>query len=307
MIISRGNLGVVRLLDITPREIGVSFISTYIIDSGGDLGIIESGPTSSAEKIVRSLRDLGLTTRKIHIIPTHIHLDHGGGTGTLLRLLEGSEAYIHPRGVRHIIEPSKLWREARTALGWLAEVYGAPEPGIEGRVHPTDDGSQITIGSYDLKIIHTPGHASHHQSIFLEEESILFVGDSAGIYVDSEGYVVPTTMPIIRFNMYVESLKKQINLNPEVIAYTHYGVSTRGAEILEEHVKQVESWFEAVKEAYQDGISDVGKILEYVLKYEEDAEKLRKVVRLSRAHELLVKLSIEGLRLEVERILGSKT
>lgn len=290
-------------LNVTPKELRVPFICSYLVYSEEELAIVESGPTSSSRLLVGELEKLKLKNKKVYIIPTHIHLDHGGGTGSLLRLLENSKAYIHPKGVKHVLEPSKLWSEARAALGWLAEVYGAPEPGVEGRVYPTSDGLCFDIGNSTLRVLHTPGHASHHQSVFLEEESILFVGDSAGIYVREVDYVVPTTMPIIRFNMYVDSLKKQLKLNPSTIAYTHYGLSTRGAEVLEAHIRQVKAWFDAVREAYEDGVLDFEGVLERVLKVDEEPEKLKRVLRYSRAHELLVRLSIEGLKLEVERIL----
>ncbi len=285
-------------VDVTPPELGVPFICSYVVASQGELAVIETGPTSSADLLVEALQEIGGEVRAV--IPTHIHLDHGGGVGSLLRRLESAKAYVHPRAVKHLVDPGKLWTAARDALGWLAEVYRAPEPAPPERLVATEDGMEVRVGSLELRIIHTPGHASHHQSVILGDGT-LFVGDSAGIYVASEDYIVPTTMPVIRLDLYMESLEKQIALNPSRLAYTHYGVAEDGAEVLRRHRAQVEAWVKGVAEALDSGDDSYESVLERIKLYDPEAEKLARIVEMSRAYEILVRLSVEGLAMEVRR------
>lgn len=285
-------------VDVTPPELGVPFICSYVVASQGELAVIETGPTSTADLLAETLREIGGEVKAI--IPTHIHLDHGGGVGSLLRRLEGAKAYVHPRAVKHLVNPDKLWAAARDALGWLAEVYRAPEPVPSERLVATEDGMEVGIGNLALRIIHTPGHASHHQSVLLGDGT-LFVGDSAGIYVASEDYVVPTTMPVIRLDLYLKSLDKQIALNPSRLAYTHYGVAEGGVELLRRHKAQVEAWIKGVSEALDSGDDSYESVLGRIKQYDPEAEKLARIMDMSRAYEILVRLSVEGLVMEIRR------
>ena len=285
-------------VDVTPPELGVPFICSYIVVSRGEAAVIETGPTSSTEILVEALNQLGTEVKAV--IPTHIHLDHGGGVGSLLKHLESAKAYVHPRAVKHLADPAKLWAAARYALGWLAEVYQAPEPAPRERLVAAEDGAKIRVGDMELRIVHTPGHASHHQSILMEDGT-LFVGDSAGIYIARENYVIPTTMPVIRLDLYLESLEKQIALNPSRIAYTHYGVAENGVGVLRRHRIQVDAWVRGVREALEAGEESNEAILGRIARYDPEAEKLKGIVGKSRAYEILVRLSVEGLVMEVRR------
>jgi len=292
----------VLAIDITPKELEMPFICSYAIVSGNEVAIVESGPTVSARILYEKLKDLKLHDKVKYVIPTHIHLDHGGGVGSLLKLLKNAKAYVHPRAVPHLINPDKLWELASEALGWLAEVYKKPEPTPSELLIGTTDGQRIRVGNLTLRIIHTPGHASHHQSVMLEESKTLFIGDSAGIYVFSENYVIPTTMPPIRLDMYVKSIDKQIAENPTRICYTHFGCVDNGREALIKHKEQVLAWFKGVKEALSEGKDNVDDILEYILRYDEEAEKLKKIASSKRAYRILVELALLGFRDEAKRI-----
>lgn len=294
--------GRVGVVDVTPGELGVPFICAYIVRSGGDVAVVEAGPAATASRVYEALSEEGMLNAVRYVIPTHIHLDHGGGTGTLLRLLPTATAVVHPRAVRHVVSPGKLWAEARQALGWLAEVYGEPEPAEPGRVRASKDGEILKLGDVGLEIIHTPGHASHHQSVLLVEESLLFTGDSAGIFIPACNCTVPTTMPPLRLDMYLDSLSKQISRRPARLGYTHYGVVDGGLPMLEKQRKQVTLWLSAVKEAESRGVRELGEVLDLVARYDKEAAKLKPLAERYRLLKLLVELSIEGLRAEAGRL-----
>ncbi len=190
------------------------------------------------------------------IIPTHIHLDHAGGSAKLARLT-GAAVMAHPRGIPHIKDPSKLWEASREVQGDIVDLYGRPEEGLNIEILEAKDDLDVIVDDITLRIIHTPGHASHHISIYWNDESILFTGDSAGIYLPELDIVLPTTPPPFRYENYMESLKKMISLKPGRVAYAHKGIR-RNHDILEKHYEQMMNWFETL---YNSDEKDPERIL----------------------------------------------
>ena len=267
------DLGYARLhvLDATPEDFGADYIRVYIVDSEGPaVAVVETGPAAVADRVAAAVAEAA-KGRRVEIILTHVHIDHGGGAGRVAKLLaeQGLEARIwaHPRGAPHIVEPAKLWKASREALGETALVYGEPEPAPAGAVNAASDGMELVIGGARLRVIHTPGHASHHQSILLEPagahgERILFPGDSAGMYDPGSQGLAPTTPPPLRLDMYRESLKRMEGENPDRIAFTHIGLGP--AQLLETHQRQIDIWEEITREALAKGL-DPEKTLEVII------------------------------------------
>jgi hydroxyacylglutathione hydrolase len=221
------------------------YINTYLIKTSAGRGIIiEPGPHNSVEIVYEVLKALGIDKSLELIIPTHVHLDHAGGSAKLARLT-GAAVMVHPRGIPHIRDPSKLWEASREVQGDIVDFYGKPEEGYNIEILEAKDGLDLVIDDVTLNIIHTPGHASHHISILWREESILFTGDSAGIYLPELDIVLPTTPPPFRYESYMESLKKMISLEPSKLAFTHKGVR-KNHGLLMEHYEQMKKWFEAL-------------------------------------------------------------
>ncbi len=239
-------LGKARLyyMDVTPPEYGAPYIIAYVVDPGRDepLLVFDTGPARAAEEFSEALKLLG--DRKVVVYLTHIHLDHGGGVGRLASILGEQllRVHAHPRAVRHLVDPSRLWEASRNALGEVALHYRRPDPLPESLALATYDGETHRYGGLEVRVLHTPGHASHHQSLLLRWPggSLLFPGDSAGMVHPSVDAVAPTTPPPFRFSLYVESLRRQIRLRPGAVAYTHTGLAE--AEALERHMRQVEAW-----------------------------------------------------------------
>ncbi len=282
-------------VDVTPEELGSGFIYAYVVQGDRGVAVIETGPTSSAEVLVEALRSEGLAEGVVHVVVTHIHLDHGGGAGTVARLLPTARIYVHPRGYRHLLNPSKLWEASKAALGWLAEVYGEPEPVPEHQLVETTDGAELELGGVTVRVIHTPGHASHHQSVLVDigGERILFTGDSAGFYDPSTGAVAPTTPPPFRYDAYMESLERQIALRPHSLAFTHAGMAKHGTELLQRHVEQARLWYSVVREAVEEGVRDPAKVLDMILERDEMARRYVESQRGEHAR-LLLLLSVQG-------------
>lgn len=267
------------MLDVTPEDYYEPFIKSFILRYHNSIVIIETGPLNGVDKLLRYLEEIR-DIDNVRIIVTHIHLDHAGGAGYLANKLESrginTTVYVHPRGLKHLVNPEKLWASSLSVLGKIAQIYGKPEPlkrelGVE-----TSDGQLIRIGARTtIKILHTPGHASHHQSIvmWLGNNKILFSGDSVGVYIPSIEAIVPTTPPPFKLELYLDSLDKMESFKPEKIAFTHVGIGE--ADLLRKHRKQISLWISLIKELSENNREiDTNKILDELRKRDTNVEKI---------------------------------
>ncbi len=237
-------------------EVVPGIIASYLIPlAGGRAAIVDPGPASSVGRLRRVLDSLGL--RVSHVLVTHVHLDHAGATGSLLKAYPDAVAYVHPRGAPHLAEPSRLWESSKQVMGDVAEAYGRPEPAPRERLLETRDGERIELpGGRVLRVIHTPGHASHHQSFYDEEAGILYSGDSAGIILETSVGVVraPTTPPRLKPKLYIESIERMMKLNAASIAPTHFGLWGNAMEELALQKEIFISWMNILLEIYREGV-----------------------------------------------------
>jgi glyoxylase-like metal-dependent hydrolase (beta-lactamase superfamily II) len=263
--------GDVYIVDVSPGSLKGIISSFIVVDN--KVTVIEPGPAKEYSKLNKALSDLNL--RPEIIVATHVHLDHAGSTGHLLRDYPNSIAYIHPKGVKHVVDPSQLWEAANKFSKLLADNYGKPISADEKRVLHVEDYSEIKIGYHTLKFVYTPGHASHHMSILLYPENIIFTGDSAGgIFNFKNGKVYAITSPTpFKPIQYLESLEKMKTFNPKYIAPTHYGIHDNGTEYLKIGIERTKIWLDIISDDLQSGIDDVEKITEHLMNVDEDFRK----------------------------------
>ncbi len=241
-------------------------LGSFIVAApNGDSAIIDPGPSRDVPKLLALMEEEGLDPRRLKaIIVTHIHLDHGGGAGLLHLNAPWSKVYVHPRGAPHLVSPGKLWEASRATLGRTAELYGEPEPLPEDAVVPVADSSILELGGLRLRFIHTPGHASHHMSILLEQGSVMFTGDSAGMHLC--GRLYPTTPFPFKLHEALASLDKMLGYNPSLVAYTHFGIREGAPSLLKQY-----------KELLKDLASRINELLERGLRGRSLVEELRRV------------------------------
>jgi glyoxylase-like metal-dependent hydrolase (beta-lactamase superfamily II) len=201
------------------------------------------------------LREIGVKFEDVSFIAvSHIHLDHGGGAGTLMHYLPNAKLIVHSRGAPHLINPEKLWTQSRQVLGKVAELYGEPKPVSPERIIQASDGMTIDLGrDIELEAIETLGHASHHFSYGEKSNRIIFPGDAAGIYLNQFDIIVPTTPPPFHLETTLSSIDKLIQKSPELLCYTHFGVAKNAIEKLERHKSQLRLWAEIVADGIQKG------------------------------------------------------
>ena len=243
----------IYLIDVETAGIK-NFIASYIL-KGKQTAIIETGPTSSIHNVLSGLRELNIKPEEIaYVAVSHIHLDHGGGVGTLLKFLPKAKVIVHQRGAPHLANPEKLWQQSLKVLGNIAEMYGKPEPVPEERIIAATDDLTFDLGEgVELKVLETLGHASHHLSYYESSTKGIFPGDAAGIYLSEIGVIVPTTPPPFRLDIALASLDKLIELKPKVLYYSHFGKAHNAIEKLQTYVRQVKLWAKIAREGIENG------------------------------------------------------
>jgi len=182
-----------------------------------DGALIDPGPESSLETLVAALGDEPPQA----IVLTHIHLDHAGGTGALVRRWPDLEVYVHERGARHLADPSKLLDSASRLYGeHMERLWGEIVPVPEENLRPLSGGETV-LG---MRVAYTPGHASHHVCYLHEESGTAFVGDVAAVRIPPSDLIVPPTPPPdIDIESWEESTRLVESWDPERLALTHFG------------------------------------------------------------------------------------
>lgn len=236
------------------------FVEPASPDSRGapDLTLIETGPGSTLPALRAGLATLGYEPAQLtRILVTHIHLDHAGAAGTLMREAPHARFYVHPLGAPHMNDPSKLIASAARIYGddmdrlW-GEIAGVPED----RVDLLRDGETLAVGKRSLRIAFTPGHASHHAVIFDEQSRTLFAGDTGGIRMPGSDFVAaPIPPPEFDPEAWEGSIATMRALAPARIALTHFGVYEDSAWHLDQVMPRVRELV-AMGEAAGDEISD---------------------------------------------------
>jgi len=272
-----------------------NFIASYIL-KGKQTAIVETGPTSSIPNLLSSLNKLHIKPENIaYVAVSHIHLDHGGGAGTLLKHLPKAKVIVHQRGAPHLANPEKLWQQSREVLGKITEMYGKPEPVPEEKIIAATDGMHFDIGNnIKLKVIETLGHASHHLSYYETLSEGLFPGDAAGIYLNEIDVIVPTTPAPFRLDIALKSLDKLINLKPKALYYSHFGKASNAVEKLQTYANQLKLWAKIAKQGIENKQS-LESITKRILENDSAAKKAATHLK---AHPILsetvLKESVQG-------------
>lgn len=236
---------------------------TYVIRDE-QITLVESCASPSIPHILKGLEALNIQLDEIkYIIVTHVHLDHAGGAGLLMEKCPNAKLIVHPRGARHMIDPTRLIQGAKAVYGAsFDKLFDPIVPIPEERVIVKNDGETLRIGpNCELTFYDTPGHANHHFSIYDPISNGIFVGDTLGVknkQIEEYGFTLylPATSP----NQFdpdktLASLQKIKNLGVERIYFGHFSM----AEDVDEVYKQIEYWLpiyvKAGEEVYRESKS----------------------------------------------------
>ena len=217
--------------------------------------LVESGPTNSVPNLLLGIQELGIEPGAIECVAvTHVHLDHGGGAGTLLKQLPNAKVLVHPRGMPHLIDPERLWPSSQAVLGFVSEIFGKPVPVPKERIVPITEGTLDLGDGGNLTVLETLGHASHNLSFHETFNGGVFPGDAAGTYLPDCDVVVPTTPPPFYLDAALASLDKLIAVNPTALYFSHFGKTDNAVQRLEAYKVQLQLWATIAEEGVKQNL-----------------------------------------------------
>lgn len=211
----------IHTLDLRFRDTP-GLIASYLIESGGELALIETGPGSTLPTLRAAIREAGVDEGAIKkVFVTHIHLDHAGAAGWFAQ--NGATIYCHPNAAKHLIDPSKLIDSARLVYGDLMDtLWGDMLPAPAERVVALQDGDKVKVGEVEIVAWDTPGHARHHHAFVIGD--VCFTGDVAGLRLEQNAYLSVTAAPP-QFDpvAYVQSVDRLAEAHFKTLYLTHFG------------------------------------------------------------------------------------
>ena len=203
-------------------------IAAYLLEGRHGLTLVETGPTTTLAALLDGIRAAGYDPEQVtQLVVTHIHLDHAGAAGVLLKQLPRARLLVHRVGAPHLIDPARLLASAGRIYGdRMDELWGEVHPCPADRVVALDDGDVIEAGGRTLRAIATPGHASHHHAFHDLSTGAVFTGDVAGIRINGRPYVYPPTPPPdIDLAQWRQSVARLRALRPKRLYLTHFGAA----------------------------------------------------------------------------------
>ncbi|MGA9776168.1 MAG: MBL fold metallo-hydrolase [Candidatus Dormiibacterota bacterium] len=229
--------------------------AVFLIDGEGPC-LVETGPQLDSGRVLRALERRGLGPGQLaYVVLTHIHLDHGGGVGEVSRHFPKATVICHPKGVRHLADPTRLVAAAAAVYGpRLDSLYGRMLPVEAGRLHAAEDMERLDLGAgRTLTLVYSPGHAKHHIAVLDDSTGVLLVGDAAGVKVPGGGPLRPATPPDdFDLEVAIHSLHRLASLRPEQLVLTHFGPAGDPQEVLAEAEATMRRWCTIAEEAYAE-------------------------------------------------------
>lgn len=202
-------------------------IASYLLASQHELALVDVGSAACVTELLAGVRAAGYDPADLtHLLLTHVHLDHAGASGSLVRMLPHAQVYVHRLGAPHLIDPTRLIRSATRIYGdQMERLWGHMEPVPSERIVILDDGDVIEVGARRLRVLYTPGHAIHHIALHDEAHGIAFPGDVAGVSIEGVDFVrPPTPPPDLSLEDWDASITQLEALNLERLYLPHFGV-----------------------------------------------------------------------------------
>ncbi len=231
-------------------------IGSYLLAGRDELAIIDPGPGSMVDSLLTSIQAVGFDPQEVtHILATHVHLDHMGAAGTLVRQLPRAQVYAHSKGTPHLLDTAKVVASASRIFGERMKLlWGEIESTPQGRLNSSEGGDIHNIAGRRLEVHYTPGHAVHHVIFFDAHSGELFAGDVAGVKLQDVDYVrPPTPPPDLDLEAWSDSINLVKSLRPDVLYIGHFGAIKNIPEHFDLLREKLNSWGDFVLGAMRDG------------------------------------------------------
>ncbi len=264
--------------------------------------IIETGFSHTLSKTLQALDELKIHPREIaYIMPTHVHLDHAGGTGHLAEACPNAKVVVHEQGAPHLIDPTKLLESVRRAVGPMFQYYGTLNPTPPERVLSVRGGEVFHLGDgYQIEVIAAPGHAPHQVCFFERKTAGLFTADAAGIYRPwAAGLLLTTPPPAFHLEQSLQTLSQLKALHPKLVLYTHWGAHA-DISLLDQYAQMLQGWVSAIERAKKT-LGDDGVVKEHFVQKETPSLKKHYPELILRSE---IEMNVQGVLLYLKRFRG---
>jgi glyoxylase-like metal-dependent hydrolase (beta-lactamase superfamily II) len=248
---------------VTTLDVGLQgrqqVVAAGLVEGPGGIAVVDPGPSSSLPGLEAALERSGHALDEVGaVLVTHIHLDHSGAAGTILRRNPRARVYVHERGAPHVVDPSKLVASATRLYGDAMErLWGEIAPVPADRVESLRGGERIEVAGLTLQVAYTPGHAVHHVSYFETGTGTAFAGDTAGIRIAPWLAVVPPTPPPdIDVEMWQESIRRLRAWRPSRLFLTHFGPFEDVDEHLDDLERRLAAMASMVRQSLEEPAAD---------------------------------------------------
>ena len=247
----------------------VYMLDTYALGQPGTVGaylvkgpkpaLVDCGYATSYESVLKGLAEAGVMPSEVrYLIPTHVHLDHAGAAGRLIREMPNAEVIAQERGVPHLIDPTKLIESSTRVFGeMIMGLYGSPEPIPAERITPVGKEAHLDLGAgLSMTMIHSPGHAPHQISIVLDQTKAMLTADAVGIVYPGMKALFPTTPPP-SFNPteLIATIASIRQTKPTELLVPHFGVRNDVDWVFDRTIELVQQWVEQVKTLWKGKMS----------------------------------------------------
>jgi glyoxylase-like metal-dependent hydrolase (beta-lactamase superfamily II) len=231
-----------ELIDL--RHLGRErIIASYLLDTDDGPALFDCGPATTVDALKRGLADRGLSLTDVrHLLLSHIHLDHAGAAGVLVRENPALQVHVSSIGAPHLVDPSRLEKSARRLYGdTFDSLWGEVAPVPQENVHAVD-GRVLGLDSFP-----TPGHASHHVC-YLDPDGTLYAGDACGVRIVPGRFIMPPTPPPeVDVEAWEQSFDEIERRAPERLALIHFGVVEDADPHITELRLTLKDWAESIE------------------------------------------------------------
>jgi glyoxylase-like metal-dependent hydrolase (beta-lactamase superfamily II) len=246
----------------------------YLIE-GPEPCLVETGSQTSVPTLLGALDELNVAPHDLaSVVVTHIHLDHAGGVGDVAAAFPRATVYVHEKGARHLVDPTRLVASAAMVYGDLLDsLYGRLTPTDAARIRVLLDGEPVRVSpTRALTAIDSPGHAKHHLSVHDSDSGLLFVGDAVGVRLPKVGVLRPATPPPdFDLDLALASIERLAERKPAGVALAHYGLLPGDPqESLGEAAETLRRWGRVAEQAFHDG-RDIAAALDEAFGHDFDS------------------------------------
>jgi len=230
--------------------------SVYLINEEKK-ALVDTGPATSVGAVLKGLEKAGVDAAEInYVITTHIHLDHAGGAGELIKHMPRAQVIVHEKAARHLINPERLMKSFASTMGERMVLKTGPVTPIkEDIIMPVSGSEELQLSErQSLRIFHMPGHAPHQLCVLESRNNGLFSGDAIGISVAGGRVLMPATPPpAFDYELSLKSLQRLKELNASLIYFAHYGATSKVGESIETAMTKLKAWHRLIVQAFNDG------------------------------------------------------